>query len=405
MHQRRPLQFLLTLPTAILAATLAGCATTPEPKVEVDQARVAAYRAGGYAYRGTEGVAMHRIEGVGAQAAWTVTVARSRKAGSGLPVIVYLPGLGDDDRSPIRWIDLWSDAGYAVVVLQALEDDAKVWTSADARSGDFTRIARARFDDEWMDLRVARLAAVLADLRSRADAPLAGVDWSRLALAGDDLGAYTVQTIARMKPAELAAVGWPQQACAYLAISPYARREAQAQDDAQALNGPMLMVSAPTDVDAYGVVTDAALRRSAFARLGGGERYFLELSAVSHGWLSGRTPDVLTSADAVARRTPLFREPGQNLRTHGNAPGLTPMDDDEAAREAVAQGHTRAEADALAAAARSRRLTESALSETGFELVTIAFLDSQMRRSEPARQWLRGPAANWLQGGDHLEVR
>jgi hypothetical protein len=390
----------------LLGLLLVACASTDTPKEEADQAAVARLRSAGYAYARESGVAVRQISAQGADRTVRYNLAAAPARGAKRPVIVYLPPLGDSSTTECRWIDLWAGAGYAVLAIQPLEDDARIWTSAEARSGDFARVGRARFGDEVMADRVTRLAHLLADLRSRGDAgeaPLAGLDWTRLALAGADLGAYTVQTIAALSPQRRAALEWTLAPGAYLAISPYARRDG----GAEAAAVPMLMVSSPNDVDAYGVVADPALRRIAFARAAPGDAYFLELSPVSHRWLAGIAPDQLNTPEALARRTPVFREPGvdnrgRDFRAEAH---FAPVSDDEPPVLPESGVGSRAQRDIQLAEARNRQLTQRAMNEVRLEEVSVAFFDAYVRRDPRARAWLRESAAAWIEGGGGLDLK
>jgi len=392
----------------LVGLLLAACSSTDTPKEEADQGAVARLRSAGYVHAHEAGVARRTIEPAGRERGAGYTLATTAERGARRPVIVYLPPLGDTGNSPCRWIDLWAGAGYAVLTIQPLDDDAQIWTSAEARSGDFARVGRARYRDDVMADRITRLAHVLEDLRARGaagEAPLAGLDWTRVALAGADLGAYTVQTIATLAPQRRAALEWTLIPGAYLAISPYARRDA-APGSAPAA-APMLMISSPTDVDPYGVVPDAAQRHQAFEQAVGGEAYFLELSPVSHRWLAGIAPDQQNSAEAIARRTPVFREPGVDNRGRDfrNEAHTAPAPDDEPPELPDAPAATRAERDAQLALARNRQLTRRAMNEVRFDDVSVAFFDAYVRANPQARAWLRDSAANWLQGAGRLDLR
>ena len=258
--------------------------------------------------------------------------------------------------------------------------------------------------------RVARLARLLAQVRARSasgEPALAGLDWGHLALTGADLGAYTVQTIAGMAPDALAAVGWPVAPVAFVAISPFARQNRTVVGVSRA-RAPVLMVSAHDDVDAYGVTTDISLRHLAFDRLSSGDDYFFELGAASHRWLSGLAATQQGIAEAVQRR-PAFIDETPNKRGRGGATrdNVAPLGDDEdqPPEASAALAATRAERDAQLARTRSRLLTHAALSEVGFEDVTVAFLDAYLRQDGHAQSWLLGSAANWLQNGDRLKHR
>src|SRR5689334_5149627 len=70
------------------------------------------------------GVLPWRVDGEHVPIAWTAP-----SAGSGLPVVLYLPGLGEPaEAAGAAWRRAWAQAGYAVVLVQPLEDDATAWS-------------------------------------------------------------------------------------------------------------------------------------------------------------------------------------------------------------------------------------------------------------------------------------
>ena len=396
------------LVACLVVASLPGCSSAPVPVATVDEGAVARYRASGYALPAAAPIEAHRISGPVTEAPWTISLTRPADH-QVRPLIIFLPSLGEDDTAPVRWIETWAHAGYAVLVIQALRDDANVWSTPDARSGDFERIARARFADDLMADRIAQLARLLNQIRTRSlrgEAGLDGLDWSHLALAGADLGGYTVQCIATSTPAALSAAHWPLTPQAYLVISPYALRNRPATP-AVPPAAPVLMISARDDVDAYGVVTDAAVRRLAFDRLGSGDDTYFELGSATHRWLGGAV--VLSAVpEATPRPRPLAADegpagPGGRGRNAGH--GHDEMAPEREDAESVADRKARAASRAERVAAASRTLTQSALTVVSFEAVTIAYLDAWLRDRPAARDWLTKSAPRWLQDGDRLKHR
>jgi hypothetical protein len=391
-----------------LALGLAACASAPVPVAKVDEDAVARYRAAGYALPAALPVEAHRISGPVTEAPWTIGLTRPADHQSH-PLIIYLPSLGENDTASVRWITTWAQAGYAVLVIQPLADDAEVWSTADARSGDFERIARARFADELMADRITRLARLLEQIRARslrAEPGLEGLDWGHLALAGADLGAYTVQNIATGSPAGLAAAGWTLAPQAYLAISPYAVR-GPAPADAVPARAPVLMISSRDDVDAYGVVTDTAIRHLAFDRLGAGDNYYLELASATHRWLGGAVVLTASPENTPRARSVLADDeaPGPGGRRQKPPSGRDDMAPQGEEDETPAARKARQDARLELAQARSRALTHSALSVASFEAVSVAFLDARLRGQAAARAWLTESAPHWLQDGDRLKHR
>ncbi len=387
------------------ALLLAAC-STPAPVARVDAGSVDTYRSAGYPMNTSGSFEARRISAPATDAPWTITVARPGGQ-QALPVIVYLPGLGESDDVPCQWIRAWAKAGFAVIVVQALADDAAVWTSPEARSGDFDRIGRARFSADLMDDRLARLSVILREVKlrsQRGEAGLDGLDWTHLALAGADLGAYTVQAIARSSPRRLEAISWPITPLAYVAISPYAVRGSAEPPPASA-HAPVLMISSSQDTDAYGVVTDPSVRRLAFDQLGEGDDFYLELAAVSHRWLSGYPPAAPAASGAPAR--PMFQQALEG-RNRGPQQKGQPRDsmapggeEEETPEEKSAHNASLVQQVEM----HSRALTHLARSEITLEDVSIAFFDGTLRQQQTARSWLGTAAAQWLQSGDRLKHR
>ncbi len=399
---------------ALAALLLGACASGSVPLPVADEAAIQRYREGGYPMPPAAALQTRRISAPLTEASWSVSLTRTADA-TAHPVIVLLPSLGEDDTAPVRWIGSWARAGYAVLTIQPLAEDADAWATADARSGDFARVARARFAPELMPERIAQLVRRLAEVHARSqrgETGLEALDWTRVVLAGADLGAYTVETTLQADAA-LQAPGWTLTPLAYIVINPYARRSGDAgAAPARPAHAPVLMISARDDVDAYGLVTDATQRRQAFDRLGPGEAWYLELGAVSHRWLAG---EMLSTAGAEGPHRP----PGP-VRADGDGPerrrkGPLAVPGAAGARDSMApegedeDGPVDKKAMQAArlemAAARSRALTHAGLSVASFEAVSLAFLDATVRQQPAARAWLGESAGKWLQDGDRLKHR
>ena len=54
-----------------------------------------------------------------------------------VPLVIYLPGLGESGQAGERWRSAWASAGYAVLSVQPLAEDTAAWTSELARTGEF----------------------------------------------------------------------------------------------------------------------------------------------------------------------------------------------------------------------------------------------------------------------------
>lgn len=201
-----------------------------------------------------------------------VAVTRPRLGNGPWPVVVYLPGLGQDHDTGQRWAAAWAQAGYAVLTLQPLADDADAWRSPLARSGEFRAVGERHYGAELRARRQAALRDLITALQ--ASPALAGtpLDWQRAAVAGYETGAQAALDLTPL------ANGWCPQAV--VAISPPPM-------DAAASLPAALLVTSDTDTDALGLVARPADRHRALATRKPGSGWLLDLDGVSHAALSG----------------------------------------------------------------------------------------------------------------------
>lgn len=201
-----------------------------------------------------------------------VVLTRSSAAVGALPVVVYLPGLGQEADAGQRWAAAWAQAGYAVLTVQPLADDAAAWRSPLARAGEFRALGELHQGDALRSARRAALQRLIAGLQ--ASPPFAGatLDWQRSAVAGYEIGAQTVLDLAGD------AAAW--QPRALIAISPPPMTAAGPTP-------PLLVVTSDTDGDALGLVRDPAERRRAFEQRPAGSAWLLSPPGLSHAALSG----------------------------------------------------------------------------------------------------------------------
>lgn len=195
-----------------------------------------------------------------------VTVTRSSLATTGpLPVVVYLPGLGQDSDAGQRWAAAWAQAGYTVLAVQPLEADAAAWRSELSRTGEFRELGLLHYGDALRAERLAALRRLLPALRAAQPA----LDWGRAALAGYETGAQTALD-ARGD------TGWQ----AVIAISPPAMQ-------APSAGAATLLVTSEVDHDPLGLLRRPAERRQAFDALAPGSGWLLTLGGVPHAALAG----------------------------------------------------------------------------------------------------------------------
>jgi predicted dienelactone hydrolase len=155
---------LLTL----TALALAGCAGTPTPRPWAETATRELNLA----------LASFELQGR------RVAVTRSANASGPLPVVVYLPGIGQGSDAGQRWAAAWAQAGYAVLAVQPLEDDAAAWRSALARTGEFRELGELHYGEAMRAQRLAALRRLLTALQAEPGAVGVALDWQRAAVAG-----------------------------------------------------------------------------------------------------------------------------------------------------------------------------------------------------------------------------
>lgn len=292
--------------------------------------------------------------------------------GRALPLVFYLPGLGESAQAGLRWRQAWARAGYAVLGVQALEVDATAWSSDLARAADFKGLARQHRQAAQLSARMQRLGATLVEARHRAasgDALWSRVDFSRMAVAGYDLGS---QAAARLAP----------NFKATLLLSP-----GLTGDDLPTLTGPLLLISSRRDTDPTGLIESPGLRTQGFEQLttDDARKYLLLLDTASHAALSGGTEPELDdfAADGTANRQGGGQAAGRRRGGDGAGGG---------------GGKDKQEGPARHVPAPMARSDTHLASTVAIEGVSLAFFDATLRERPAARQWLQNDAGGWLQG-------
>lgn len=366
-----------------LCLGLAGCGSSPSVGGGGDAA-VARFAAAGYRVE-------RRYEVEVTAATWyrdgepLDLVVRMPSGAGPAPLVLYLPGLGESVQAGERWCEAWARAGYAVVTLQARRD-AGLLSSAAARAGDFTALARQAFADEAVARRVAESRFVIAGIRERAmrgTPPFAQIDLKAIAFAGFDVGGDTALALAAQRAGEPEGTA----PAASIVLSP---RPGEAQTTRFGdLAGPLLRVTATGDDDPYGLIADPAMRQDGFARLPPGGKAQLVLDGGTHALLGGT--ENAARADASIEPRPRRPDPG---RERTSADPSKPRD-----RLADTWSPDQRMGIARAPDARDRVL------ETVVEQVTTAFLDAMVRRHAAASTWLDAEAASWMTGRATLQRR
>ena len=322
---------LLTL----TALALAGCAGAPAPRPWAETATRELHLA----------LASFELQGR------RIGVTRSAAASGALPVVVYLPGIGQDSDAGQRWAAAWAQAGYAVLTMQPLDDDAAAWRSTLARTGEFRALGELHYGEPMRAERQTALRRLLGALQAQPGAAGVTLDWQRAAVAGYETGAQAAL--------DLGADAGAWQPRAVIAISPPPM-------DAPAAAAPLLLVTGDDDGDALGLFTRPAERRRAFDTQRAGAGWLLNLPGLSHTALAGTlAPDGWHAQDQ--------HRGGEAAMGGGRRGGM-------GGGQGGGQSGHHGPAGGAPRGPRSGSATEAAYADLGEALrLSTAFLDSQLR--------------------------
>ncbi|MDN3918691.1 hypothetical protein [Roseateles violae] len=299
-------------------------------------------------------------------------------AGSGrqLPLIVYMPGLGESAQAGARWRQAWARAGYAVLSVQPLDVDARAWSSDLARAADFKGLARHHLQPELQQQRLLVLDAVLTEARRRAaagDSLWTRVDFEQIALAGYELGALTAWM------ADAAPVATPRIRARLIVspLPPAAPGSVQQQAAPTIPSGPLLAIGSRRDIDPSGLFEGTPQQRmQLFEQLpADGRHYLMMLTSASHAQLAG--PPGLDHDDAADGG--MMMGGGGRQRRGGGGGGMG---------GGMGGG----------AIFGPRGGADIQLQALAIENASVAFFDAHLRAQPRARDWLEQEAGSWLQG-------
>ncbi|TBV00807.1 alpha/beta hydrolase, partial [Stutzerimonas kirkiae] len=260
---------------------LSGCAGRGEPP-RVDPAeQVRAHLASAYQPERHAIQSWQATWRIGEQSVAVEWLAPLNEQGRALPLVIYLPGLGEPASAGETWRNAWAEAGYAVLSVQAAGDDRSLLSSPLALAGNFRELARRSFSEQALAERVSLLAATLEQVRLRAaggDGLFAAIDWQRVALAGFDLGTQTA--------AAWLSSAYPLRPVAAILLSPYVAPEQDTRTFAS-ISVPLLAMTGPQDEDPFNWVASFRQRQKLWAAVPVAGGYQLTLASATHKTLSG----------------------------------------------------------------------------------------------------------------------
>jgi predicted dienelactone hydrolase len=310
------------------------------------------------------------------------------QGGGARPLVIYMPGAGQDAMAHARWRRGLAEAGYAVLSWQPLPDDEQLPAGPDLHAW-----AAPRFGAAALARRAALLDALMAGLaraQAAGEPALKDVDLRRVALAGYELGAWTTLLAAGE---QVRGAGAPSARFqAYLAISPHASFDLGGFDTRwREVQGPLLCITSDADADPFGMGAVPYLRAAPYGGMPPGQKWLLMLRGTSHDALGGRTDaervPATRNGEASARREHASRDPGEGgggTRPQGGRRGDRGAG--AGAREAATVGRA---GDAVSP-------TQAAMQEAAMLSVALAFLDATLDDDALARRWLAESAPRWL---------
>lgn len=303
------------------------------------------------------------------------------------PLIIYLPGLGESRTSGEVWRNAWAQAGYAVLSIQLLLDDAQAWETQDARAGEFRAVARQRYSSVATEERLAALRVLIAELRKHGDEPgFKNIDLGRIVLAGYDIGAYTAMVAAGEKLPNSKAPPLGEAVAGVIALSPFADFSGVPFETRYAgITAPVLSITGRGDVDNYGWVPSEALRQAPFKHMPPGSKALLLLEDCSHELLGGNPLVSQVVETSIKRENPDADTPRRGDR--GEGPGR---------RRTSVPGM---------AVEQSAPTGPWAFARSAVSAVTTAYLDAEIKKDSFAKEWLGRDSRRWLRETATLTVK
>jgi hypothetical protein len=316
--------------------------------------------------------------------------------GSALPVVVYLPGLGESAEAGILWRQAWAKSGYAVLSVQPLDDDAQAWSSQLARSFEFKTLASERHSPAALRQRLDRLTAVLDEARRRAregDPLCSRLDFSRMAVAGYDLGAQAAMALGGEHAPGDAPDTLGSQFLGAIVLSPVVLPDRKQRERYDGMAKPVLSISGPRDGDPTGLLS-SQLRGAAFDLMPSGDKFELMLRDADHATLSGE-PEV----EHASRPAPRSAGGRRTRRGSGGGGGDGSAGGDAGGDAALDAGDN----PQRNGRRNAQRMSEPEVRSTAVDTavvagVSVAFLDASLRGRPQAHRWLDEEVPGWLGG-------
>ena len=313
------------------------------------------------------------------------------------PLVVYLPGLGQDAGSAPLWRDAWVKGGFAVLVVQQTRDANALSHLSAADRHDLKSIGHEHFNLRSLEGRLSDVIFAIHGLEERkrqGKAPFSQARTDQIAIAGFDLGAQTLQALLGEDIKGLTLHESPPQIQAALLLSPHVDlAKGGIQHRFTALTTPLLVVTGSDDHDPWGM-TSPSVRSAPWQQAHPGQKTLLNLNNGTHRQLAGIDPKSEKPEDQEEDPDEVrHAEEGEDgmlfgKRGHGGSKGRTTQFGD--ARRGFGPGYDPRH--------YGRQLA-------AIQKISTAFLNAILKKDAGAENWLRNEAPAWLGSAGQLKFR
>lgn len=387
---------LLQLVAGLFVCTMTACSHTPKAldPMELQEKIEAFTRQGGYLEPGQVHSNNQRVSWQHGDDTWDIILSKPEQPGP-FPVVVYMPGLGETVEAGQIWRQAWVQAGYAVVTVQSArlgralaeienndqkpqdkdEDELEQQAGFQAlRESDLHYLGRQYFSETALKLRVTNLLWILDQLSQHAKTrqpPFESLDFSRLVLAGYDIGAQTAAVLSGEDNLRIAGLQ-TLHPTAIILLSPSVDLSAgDNPEHFKNLTMPMLVITGKADQDPYGI-SSPRVRTAVWEYAPAGEKYLLILKSGQHKLLSGS----IARPGSKTAGSEQFSEEESPPSEPGFFGGGEHRDDHESRSERSSGGDF-------------KQLST-------IQNVSAAFLDAIVKNRKQAASWLKNNAAQWV---------
>lgn len=390
MHTNRSFSFFLTL------LMVTGCSHEPSrPKPEDIQSEIERFGAKA-SYQPVEHVPGSSVSEHWQNGNRTLDILFEAPETQGkYPLVIYLPGLGQDVSSAPLWRETWVKAGFAVLALQHKTDASALNNLSASDRLDLKSLGHQHFSHKALEGRLSDLAFTLRSLEDRIHsgrAPFTQARIDHFAIAGFDLGAQTAQAILGEQIKGLTLPNPIPQPSAAILLSPHVDiAQGGIQHRFVALTLPLLVVTGSDDHDPWGI-SSPSVRSAPFLQAQPGHKYLLNLVNGTHRQLAGIDPLSQKPEDQEEDPDEIRHSEEEGMisgrRGGGGSKGRGTQFGD--ARRGFGPGYDPQHYGRHLAAVQK---------------LSTAFLKTTLQNDSGAEAWIRQDASAWLGAAGQIRIR